>query len=39
MIIEYFVIFADDPQELQDAVNEALQNGWQPLGGIGASVA
>jgi hypothetical protein len=25
MIIEYFVIFADDPQELQDAVNEALE--------------
>jgi ribosomal silencing factor RsfS len=38
MITEYFVICANDSTTLQDAVNEAIQNGWQPLGGIGVSV-
>lgn len=38
MIIEYSVIYADGRKTLQELVNEAIKNGWQPLGGIGVSV-
>ena len=35
MIIEYSVIYADGCETLQELVNKAIKNGWQPLGGIG----
>lgn len=37
MITEYFVCWAFGASELQKAVNEAIKNGWQPLGGVAVS--
>jgi hypothetical protein len=36
MITEYFVCYGRDTKKLQEAVNQAIQNGWQPLGGVAA---
>jgi hypothetical protein len=38
MITEYFVCHESSPKELQDAVNKAIQNGWQPFGGVAVSM-
>jgi IS1 family transposase len=38
MITEYFICRADSPAQLQDAINEGIKNGWQPIGGVAASV-
>jgi len=38
MITEYFVCFADSPGSLQTNVNKAIENGWQPFGGIGVNI-
>lgn len=33
-IVEYSIISAKDPQEVEEAVRAALEGGWQPFGGI-----
>lgn len=38
MVTEYFVLWADSTETLQNNVNEAIKNGWQPLGGVAVSV-
>ncbi len=37
MITEYYVCYGTTTAELIEAVNAAIQNGWQPLGGIAMS--
>lgn len=38
MVTEYWVCTGMDARQLQENVNEAIKNGWQPLGGIAVSV-
>jgi hypothetical protein len=38
MVTEYFVCWGRDAGALAKSVNEAIKNGWQPLGGVAASV-
>lgn len=33
-VIDYKLLYADKPNELQTAVREALAKGWQPQGGV-----
>lgn len=35
-IVEYKLIKGSNNMYLQDSVNEAIKNGWQPFGGIAA---
>jgi hypothetical protein len=39
MITGYFVCFVPDTTRLSEAINKAIKNGWQPLGGVAAAVA
>jgi hypothetical protein len=39
MITEYLVCYGSDIKELQEAVNKAIQNGWQPFGGVGVALS
>lgn len=39
MITEYFVCYARNSKELQEAVNKAIGNGWQPFGGVAAVIS
>ncbi len=39
MIIEYLVCYGSDTKELQEAVNEVIQNGWQPFGGVAVALS
>jgi hypothetical protein len=38
MVTEYFVCSAFSVTDLNKVVNEAIKNGWQPLGAIAACV-
>jgi len=38
MITEYFVCYGSSTAKLQESVNEAIKNGWQPLGGVAVFV-
>ena len=31
---QYYVMFADDVEELENLVNRSITQGWQPLGGV-----
>ena len=37
--VKYFVCYARSPKQLQDVVNQAIQNGWQPFGGVSVSMS
>jgi hypothetical protein len=39
MISEYLVCYGSDIKELQEAVNKAIQNGWQPFGGVAVALS
>ena len=34
MITDYHIVEAGDDDELEDAVKIAIQDGWQPFGGV-----
>lgn len=36
-IIAYQILTATSPGDLEDYVNQAIQDGWQPLGGVSFS--
>ena len=36
-IIEYWVVARPSIQQLVDQVNEGIEKGWQPLGGVSVS--
>lgn len=38
-IVEYNAVYASTSSYLTDKVNEAIQEGWQPLGSISVSVS
>jgi len=38
MITKYFVCYGPNTEELREAVNSAIKNGWQPLGGVAVAV-
>lgn len=38
-IIDYVMVCHPDPAELIKRVNEAIEKGWQPLGGISVGLA
>ena len=37
-IIDYRVLEEEGIRDLSDAINEAITQGWQPFGGVSASV-
>lgn len=39
MITEYFVCYGSDTKKLQEAVNKAIQSGWQPFGGVAVALS
>ena len=39
VITEYFVCYGSDAKKLQEAVNTAMQNGWQPFGGVAVALS
>jgi len=38
MISEYYVCYAYSPERLQEHVNRAIQNGWQPFGAVAVAM-
>jgi hypothetical protein len=39
MITEYSVCSSSNIPKLQEAVNQAIKNGWQPFGGVSMSLS
>ena len=33
-VVKYIIVIGGSPAELEKNVNEAIANGWQPLGGV-----
>jgi hypothetical protein len=38
MVTKYFVCYGNSPGALQENVNKAIENGWQPIGGVAVSL-
>ena len=39
MVTDYFVCYGPSTDKLREAVNIAIQKGWQPLGGVSAAIS